>query len=33
MGAPGLLTDFFLGVFILAAVAVDLVRQKRRSQR
>ena len=33
MGAPGLLTDFFLGVFILAAVAVDLVRQKRRSHR
>jgi ribose transport system permease protein len=33
MGAPGLLTDFFLGVFILAAVGVDLVRQKRRSHR
>jgi ribose transport system permease protein len=33
MGAPGLLTDFFLGLFILAAVAVDLVREKRRTQR
>ncbi len=30
MGAPGLLSDFFLGVFILVAVAVDLLRKKRR---
>jgi ribose transport system permease protein len=33
MGAPGLLSDFFLGLFILTAVGVDLLRQKRRSPR
>jgi hypothetical protein len=33
MGAPGLLSDFFLGVFILAAVGIDLLREKRRSTR
>jgi ribose transport system permease protein len=30
MGAPGLLSDFFLGVFILAAVGADLLRTRRR---
>jgi ribose transport system permease protein len=33
MGAPGLLSDFFLGLFILAAVAVDLLRKKRSRRR
>jgi ribose transport system permease protein len=33
MGAPGLLSDFFLGLFILAAVAVDLLRKKRSQSR
>jgi ribose transport system permease protein len=31
MGAPGLLSDFFLGLFILAAVGIDLLRQRRRA--
>jgi ribose transport system permease protein len=33
MGAPGLLSDFFLGLFILGAVAIDLLRKKRRRDR